>query len=75
MSTSFPHVNLAALKKFAATTAAAEHPSKGNSTKSKKANPQITSCEDVVWAGEKVRHTRISELRFLDGYTDDPYHF
>ena len=55
MSVFFPHVNLSALKKFVVATAAAEHPSRGNGRKPKKVNPQITGCEDVVWAGEKVR--------------------
>jgi hypothetical protein len=65
MSTSFPHVNITALKKFAIATAAAEHPSRGNARKSEKVNPQIVSCEDVIWGGEKVRtilrHHHISE--------------
>lgn len=58
MSAFFPHVNRAALKKFAAAAAAAEHPHKGNARTSKKANPRITSCEDVIWGGEKVRTCR-----------------
>jgi hypothetical protein len=55
MSTLFPHVNLPALKKFAAATVADEHPLKGNARKLQKVNPEIAGCEDIVWAGEKVR--------------------
>jgi hypothetical protein len=63
MSASFPYVNIGALKKFAAATAAADHPPcRGNGGKSMKAKPQITGCEDIVWAGEKVSlHTCIPE--------------
>jgi hypothetical protein len=57
MSTSFPHVNLAALKEFAAATAVAEHSSKDNTKKLKNATPEVVTCEDVVWGGEKVRRT------------------
>jgi hypothetical protein len=57
MSVAFPHINLTALQIFAVATAAAEHPSRGNVRKSKQATPRVTSCEDVVWGGEKVRDT------------------
>lgn len=54
MSAFFPHVNLNALKKFAAVTAAAEHPSRSSGRNPRKVNPQVASCEDIEWAGEKV---------------------
>jgi hypothetical protein len=78
MSTAFPHVNLAALKKFAAAAAAAEHPSIDNTRKLEKASPHITSCEDVVWGGEKVRTiTQHVYFRAYDysAFADDSHHF
>lgn len=56
MSTFFPHVNINALKKFAAATAAAEHPAKATGRRApKKLSPVVAGVEDVIWAGEKVR--------------------
>ena len=54
MSTSFPHINLTALKKFAAMTAEHEHPYGKSGRKSKKPVAIVSGCEDIIWAGEKV---------------------
>ncbi|KAH7930716.1 hypothetical protein BV22DRAFT_1028166 [Leucogyrophana mollusca] len=60
MSTFYPHVNLPALKKFAIATAAAEHPARTTTTGGgarrliAKPKPEVSSVEDVVWAGEKM---------------------
>jgi hypothetical protein len=56
MSTFFPHVNINALKKFAAATAVAEHPSRATNRRAPiKLNPVVANVEDLKWAGEKVR--------------------
>lgn len=58
-STYFPHVSIPELLSFAVSAAAAEHPlpstSRGPSGKPpEKVTPEISSWEDVIWAGEKV---------------------
>lgn len=56
MSTLFPHVDINALKKFAAAAAAAEHPVRATGRRTpQKLSPVVASIEDVKWAGEKVR--------------------
>lgn len=77
MTTFFPHVNLTALKKFAATTAEHEHPYGRGGRKSKKPVATVTSCEDIVWAGEKVGlspQTHFSAAEGLNWITDDPHY-
>lgn len=63
MSAFFPHVNLVALKKFAAAAAAAEHPSRSSGRNPKKVDPQVASCKDMVWAGERVRKVSLTAPR------------
>lgn len=76
MTTSFPHVDLPALKVFAISTAAALHPRiPAPARRGKKMSrpqvvkPIVVKCEDVIWAGEQVlklptstwlEHTEIS---------------
>ncbi|KAG1755472.1 hypothetical protein EDB19DRAFT_1901692 [Suillus lakei] len=55
MSTFFPQVNIPALKKFAATTAADQHPVRATGRRRPKVQtPVVASVEDVKWAGEKM---------------------
>ncbi|KAG2155003.1 uncharacterized protein EDB93DRAFT_1266218 [Suillus bovinus] len=56
MSTFFPQVNIPALKKFAATAAAKQHPVKATNKRRPKVipTPVVASIEDVNWAGEKM---------------------
>ncbi|KAJ6628897.1 hypothetical protein B0H10DRAFT_103513 [Mycena sp. CBHHK59/15] len=58
-STHFPHVDITALKRLALATVVELHPVPNLSrrTKGRKPvalNPKISSCEDVIWAGEKM---------------------
>ncbi|KAG1752568.1 uncharacterized protein EDB91DRAFT_1045027 [Suillus paluster] len=55
MSAFFPHVNITALTKFAAATAAAQHPGRATGRRPQKTlTPVVASIEDVKWAGEQM---------------------
>lgn len=62
MSDFFPHVDLTSLKKFALNAVTAENSAIIYSRKLQGSTPQVTGCEDVIWAGEKVGAPRCSSI-------------
>lgn len=50
----FPNINLNALSKFAAETAAIEHPQHDGGSQPLPVTPRVVQMQDIHWAGEKV---------------------